>query len=149
VACFRGTGGLAQLRELGRPAALALRDAQGQPGWLLVTALGERSVTLQAGNVSHTVSPAVLAGVWRGEYATLWRTPPGWRDAPGEAPDAAFAAWMSERLPGKAGVPLKARVTAFQIAQGLKPDGLAGPMTLMQLNRAGAVDEPGLGTTTP
>ncbi|MDH5338598.1 MAG: peptidoglycan-binding protein, partial [Rubrivivax sp.] len=33
---------------------------------------------------------------------------------------------------------------AFQRAQGLKPDGLAGPLTLMQLNRAVAVPEPHL-----
>ncbi|CAD5372613.1 hypothetical protein RA210_U20596 [Rubrivivax sp. A210] len=28
--------------------------------------------------------------------------------------------------------------------QGLPPDGVAGPMTLMLLNRVGAVDEPRL-----
>ena len=39
---------------------------------------------------------------------------------------------------------LRAKVSAFQIAQGLKPDGLVGPVTLMQLNRAAGVDEPKL-----
>ena len=32
----------------------------------------------------------------------------------------------------------------FQLAQGLPPDGLAGPMTLMRLNRSAGVDEPSL-----
>ena len=41
-------------------------------------------------------------------------------------------------------VPLKSRISAFQMAQGLKPDGLAGPMTYMQLNRISGVDEPKL-----
>ncbi len=145
LACFRGSGGAAALRDLGRPALLLLRDAQGQPGWVIVTALGDGSLALRAGKVTQTVTPAALGGAWRGEFATLWRTPPGWRDAPGEAPAPALAAWMSERLPGRPTVPLKTRITAFQVAQGLKADGLAGPMTLMQLNRAGGVDEPRLG----
>ena len=41
---------------------------------------------------------------------------------------------------------LKARVRAFQLAQGLPADGLLGPLTFMQLNRAGGVDEPVLRT---
>ena len=41
---------------------------------------------------------------------------------------------------------LKSKVQSFQVAQGLKPDGLAGPITLMQLNRATGVDEPRLQT---
>ena len=40
---------------------------------------------------------------------------------------------------------LRQRVAAFQLAAGLRPDGLAGPTTFMQLNRALAVDEPRLG----
>ena len=31
-----------------------------------------------------------------------------------------------------------------QLAQGLRPDGIAGPTTFMQLNRATGVDEPRL-----
>ncbi len=44
---------------------------------------------------------------------------------------------------------LKARVMAFQRAQGLQPDGRPGPMTLMQISRATGVDEPRLNTTPP
>jgi general secretion pathway protein A len=39
---------------------------------------------------------------------------------------------------------LRQRVAAFQLAAGLKPDGLTGPTTYMLLNRALAVDEPRL-----
>ncbi len=38
----------------------------------------------------------------------------------------------------------RAQVSAFQLSQGLKPDGIAGPTTFMQLNRALGVDEPHL-----
>ena len=39
---------------------------------------------------------------------------------------------------------LKARVSNFQRAHGLQPDGVAGPTTFMQLNRLSGVDEPRL-----
>ena len=41
---------------------------------------------------------------------------------------------------------LRRRVFAFQVVQGLPLDGLAGPLTLMQLNRASGIDEPRLKT---
>ncbi|MBC7610001.1 MAG: peptidoglycan-binding protein, partial [Polaromonas sp.] len=44
---------------------------------------------------------------------------------------------------------LRARIYAFQLAHGLAPDGQAGPITLMQLNRATGVNEPLLTTGKP
>ena len=41
---------------------------------------------------------------------------------------------------------LKSRIAAFQLAQGLTADGVAGATTFMQLNRATGVDEPRLKT---
>lgn len=144
LACFRGSAGFAQLRELNRPGLLTLRDADGRPRWLVLTALDADGATLAAGGVELTVAPTALTGLWRGEYATLWRTPPGWRDPPAEVPAPPLAAWLSQHLPGTAEQPLRARLNAFQVAQGLKPDGVAGPLTLMQLNRAAGVEEPPL-----
>ena len=43
-----------------------------------------------------------------------------------------------------AGTPLPERVRMFQLAQGLPPDGVTGPLTLMLLNRSAGVDEPSL-----
>jgi hypothetical protein len=74
-----------------------------------------------------------------------WRTPPGWcEDRNTLAGNAAPAGAMSERLRafGGAGTgPRHGQVFALQIAQGLVPDGLAGPQTLMLLGRATGVDE--------
>ena len=41
---------------------------------------------------------------------------------------------------------LRTEVKAFQLAQGLPPDGRPGPLTYMQLNRATGIDEPRLRT---
>jgi general secretion pathway protein A len=43
----------------------------------------------------------------------------------------------------------KSQISNFQLSQGLKPDGLVGPTTFMQLNRATGIDEPRLRSDLP
>ena len=92
---------------------------------------------------------ASLAELWRGEFATFWRAPPGYAD--GGAGRLARRRSSPPRRASRrrrrrrASTPRCAtRLNAFQVAQGLKPDGLAGPLTLMQINRATGVAEPRL-----
>jgi general secretion pathway protein A len=142
--CFRGILGLTQVRELDRPGILTLRNAQDEPYYALLVGLDERGATLQMSEATQHLPLLALAGLWRGDFATLWRTPPAYRTPPAEEASGVLAEWLAARLPGAPGEPLKARVSAFQVAHGLKPDGLAGPMTLMQINRASGIDEPRL-----
>jgi general secretion pathway protein A len=156
VHCFKGNGSLALIRSLGRPGILTLRDATGKPMYALLTGLDERSATLRMGDVSKIVSLAALASAWRGDFATFWRAPPGYagnRIVDGNP--GPLADWLATQLASLEGgtqpatrqisdVALKAKISAFQQAQGLDADGLAGPITFMQLNRATGVDEPRL-----
>jgi general secretion pathway protein A len=157
--CFRSSGGLAQVRQLDRPGILTLRDEQGKPVYVLLTGLSKQTATLRSGGVSHTLPLGSLASVWRGEFATLWRTPPAWARKIVDGEASATTHWLATQLAQFEGKPapaasqsmdaaLKARLHAFQLAQGLKPDGLAGPVTLMLLNRASGVDEPRLQVDT-
>ncbi len=158
--CVRMTTTLALIRQLDRPGILTLRDANGQVAFAVLTALGIDSATVLVGAQPMRMSLGMLAVMWEGEFATLWRAPAGYR-APlndggtGAAVDALakqLAAWSGESAPaaGRAfDAALKVRVAAFQRAQGLKSDGIAGPTTFMQLNRVSGVDEPRLSLTTP
>ncbi|MED5617787.1 ExeA family protein [Ideonella sp. BN130291] len=154
VHCYRSRGGLGPIRQLARPGIVNLADAQGRMAQVLLTGLSAHSATLRLDGGEYQVPLGVLAQAWRGEFATLWRAPPGYR--PGELVSAGspLATWLAQRLAAIDGQPatglsdeaLKARVFAFQLAHGLPPDGLAGPLTLMQINQASAVDEPRLRT---
>ncbi|MBL8289029.1 MAG: AAA family ATPase [Rubrivivax sp.] len=158
LACHRTRGGLAAVRQLDRPGLVFLRQRDEPPVVALLVALDERGATLQTHGRHWRLSLAALATVWRGDFATLWRTPPGWRDAAAALPPAALPAsaraWVNERLVDAgvrdAGQPLRDRLWAYQVAQGLPPDGLLGPVTMMQLGR-GTVgfDEPALRRPLP
>lgn len=155
LACARMTTTLAVIRQLDRPGIVTLREGSGPPAYALLTALATDSATVQVGTQSMQMSLGALAVMWGGEFATLWRAPPAYR-APladggtGPVVDALatqLAAWSGEPVPASGrtvDTALKVRVAAFQRAQGLKPDGIAGPTTFMQLNRVSGVDEPRL-----
>jgi general secretion pathway protein A len=149
LACHRSRAGLAALRQLDRPAVLALNGPQGGAVHALLVGLGETTATLQVGERRWRVALPALAGAWRGGFVTFWRPPPGWR-AGAESMPAPARAWVRQQLAvaglGDEQRPLRERVWAFQVASGLEPDGLAGPLTLMQLARVGPSDEPRLST---
>jgi len=157
VQCFRASSSsLALIRQLDRPGILMLRDDSDRPVYALLTGLSNDTATLRMAGVSQTVSLVSLATLWRGDFATFWRAPPGYTGKLVDAGAGPVAGWLAEQLAKLRGehVPIatdeaawKARVSAFQLAQGLKPDGLAGPTTFMQLNRASGVDEPHLVTS--
>jgi hypothetical protein len=135
------------------------RKPEEAPVVALLVALDERGATLQTQARHWRLSLTGLAEIWRGEFATLWRTPPGWRDAlaAASAPalPASTRAWVDERLAG-AGLadptrPMRDRLWAYQVAQGLPPDGRPSPVTMMQLARgpSGTAGAGGTGSAEP
>lgn len=146
LACHRTRDGLAAVRQLDRPGLVHLRQRDEPAVVALLVGLDERGATLQTQGRHWRLSLASLATVWRGDFATLWRTPPGWRvsaNAPALAALPASArAWVNQRLVDAGvrdtGQPLRERLWAYQVAQGLPPDGLLGAVTVMQLGRGSA-----------
>jgi general secretion pathway protein A len=151
--CFSKSLNLALIRELGRPGIVTLDAQQGTPSYALLTSLTRESATLRAAGTEQTVTLAALAARWQGEFATLWHTPPGYGAKGETGPETVD--WIAARLASASGqaapqgrstmnAQLRSQLRAFQLAHGLPADGLPGPMTYMQLNRAGGADEPRL-----
>ena len=160
VRCFRARGGLALLRLLARPSVLALRDGQDRPVFVVLEGLGHDDATLRIGKTTLQVPMPLLTTAWRGDFTTLWRVPAGYsvplalgaRGALVDAVGAQLAAEQGASAPSPDRPfddSLRARVAAFQQTQGLTADGVAGPTTLMQINRASGVVEPWLAGTVP
>jgi general secretion pathway protein A len=157
VHCFRSSNStLALIRQLDRPVILTLRDGGNRPAYVYLSGLSNQNATLRIGGAAKSVPLVSLADYWRGEFATYWRVPP---DYTGTITDSKgpTARWLALQLASVRGDPrpiagrlddgsLKAGIHAFQLTQGLPSDGVAGPVTLMQLNRVIGVDEPHLQT---
>ena len=158
--CYRTASlSVLRLRQLGRPGILTLQAGDGAPVYALLTGLSDHSATLQIANRPHTVRLVALVALWRGDFATFWRPPPGYN--PGLRGEGAGLAlgYLARQLAQLDGAPpsaiatppvldaaLRARIEAFQRAQGLEPDGQPGPMTFMQIDNALDASAPRLQT---
>ena len=157
VRCASINTSLALIRQLGRPGIVKLDSRSSSPSYALLTTLTADSATLRAGDTEQTVTLAALAGRWQGDFSTLWRAPPGYTGPVADGQGGPVVEWVAARLAAWEGTSpptgkpvqnaaFKARVRAFQLAQGLPVDGQLGPLTFMQINRTAGVDEPALRT---
>jgi general secretion pathway protein A len=148
--CLKERGWLDDLRRFNLPAVLQMRDKQGQDFSATLTRLDDKSATFVVGGANSKVALGVLASQWSGYYTLLWRMPPlagntfragdygpdiRWLrnqlaqldgKSPATAPDDLMAPLFDEEV--------LRQVKKFQIAQGLKPDGVVGYQTLMRLS---------------
>jgi general secretion pathway protein A len=162
--CFTGQElSIPLLRQLGRPGILTLQAAGNPPVFAVLTGLNDQTATLLAGGAVHRVSLSSLGGVWRGAFSTYWRPPPGFGAPLREGKSMPLLSRLASQLATLEGQPasnekaapvaldadLKIRIRAFQKGQGLKPDGLPGPLTLMQIDRALGNREPSLQVAAP
>lgn len=155
VQCFTALVDLDLVRKLDRPAILTLYDDAHRPMYALLTGLSRERAQLSMGGAAQDVPLALLESMWRGEYATYWVAPAGFAQSVGPGSTGPVVRALSSRfvqldkLPPSAersrfDAALRTRVMAFQVMQGLRPDGVVGPVTFMQLNRATGVSEPQL-----
>ena len=145
--CLVRKDSLETLRKMNRPAILTLYGDEGKPFHVVMSRLeGNRAIFI-AGGKQYELGLSAIASHWAGEYLLLWQRPPLQRDIlePGET--GASVAWLAKtlqelglyvatgeevRLEGSLLVAFK----RFQFSNGLTPDGVLGPMTLVHLNTA-------------
>jgi general secretion pathway protein A len=156
VYCF-DTKGLNEIRQLNRPGIVTLRDDQNQPYYALLVGLNSEHAMLRIGDVTSTVTLAALARRWRGEFSTFWRAPAGYRRQVQKGDRGPAVDWLATQIATVEGTEkpagnlvynnaLSTRVREFQLAQGLWPDGIAGPQTFIRLASLTGLSEPRLET---
>jgi len=110
------------------------------------------------GDTTYMVSLVALARHFNGEFVTLWKVPAGFREKVHRGDQGEDVDWIAAQLAKLNGGPAPAgnqpfdlamirQIREFQSAQGLQADGVIGPKTLMQLNRATDSNEPRLNRT--
>ncbi|HKQ22978.1 MAG TPA: AAA family ATPase [Burkholderiales bacterium] len=147
--CRSARGGLDELRQLNRPAALVMRDEHGRNFHAALIALDDKSATFVVGSETRTVALGALATQWAGQYMLLWRMPPDAHENIRLGERGPAVQWLIKQLAqahgqvadtGKAPLfddAVERQVKQFQLAQGLIPDGLVGLQTLIRLAAVG------------
>jgi general secretion pathway protein A len=155
--CLAGSGGgLYDLRRLNLPAVLQFNNRHGGDFYAALTSLDNQSATLVLGDGSlKQINLAALARFWNGAYTLLWRAPPDYSGSLQEGATGKSVIWLRQQLAKALGEPssdktprygpeLARQVREFQAAEGLRPDGIAGPLTLIRLTARSDNDAPRL-----
>ena len=143
--CIYRTGTWNNLRSYNRPAVIELLDSAEHKHHVLVASLTSDSVLLAMGKRQQEFPITEVGRLWFGKYLLLWRPP-----APeqkilrlGDSGNAVL--WLRDALARSRGEPLApvsndrfdeeldGQLRQFQRLHGLAVDGIAGPMTLTQL----------------
>ncbi len=143
--CLTGIGSLDAILMLNRPAVLKMYDNTGQEFYAALIAVKTPVATLVLGDEEKNVHIKEIKQHWLGDYTILWKTPPDYKSAIRLGVKGSEVEWLASQLAlihGKTSSiknkvfdnELAMQVKKFQLSEGLMPDGIAGPLTLIRLN---------------
>jgi len=160
-ACLIQRGSWSSLRQLDRPAILALTDSGGQKHHVVLKAVQGDRVQLSIAGVDVTHPFMDVADMWFGDFILIWRPPNGKALPLARGSRGDNVVWLRESLaaiddryraePLDAAIydaELEQRVIEFQRDHRLLVDGLAGQQTQIIINSLlGSNDAPRLTTS--
>jgi general secretion pathway protein A len=142
--CYMGRGGLSDLFLIDQPVVMRLSSTDGKIYFAALTALNHQTATLVVGNTVQHVSLNDLANAWLGQFTAIWNAPPNFKSELKQGQRNDTVAWMRHAMEAIDGVPdngsdmydaaLAKRARAFQLIEGMQPDGVVGSRTLMRLS---------------
>ncbi len=155
LGCMARKDSLETLRNMNRPAILTLYADDGDPFHVVMASLVDDNAIFIAGDTQYEMALAAITSRWFGEYLLLWQRPPFQSKLlqPGAKGDS--VGWLAETLQELGGYEatgqevrlegtLLGAFKRFQFSNGLTPDGVLGPMSLIHLNNARKVPGPRL-----
>jgi general secretion pathway protein A len=138
------------LMFINRPAILHLRDSAGQTGFVVLKSLVGQNARVASAAGDETVSFDSIEPYWHGQFTVLWALPP-YETVPGARDTQSVTdeqVWLSARMMELANQQAADRaeedrlvrmnvgeqVRWYQSRKGLTVDGIAGAMTIIQMN---------------
>jgi len=147
LACLSQRGSWNGLRQLNRPAILAIIDNDGNSHELVLTAIHDDSAELSIGGVAISHPVREITELWFGEFMLLWRPPGGAPVSLSPGSRGAEVLWLRQSLAeideryisnniesDDYDTNLQGIVREFQRDFRLAVDGLAGQQTLIVVN---------------
>lgn len=152
--CLNGPGSLNELIHLNRPAVLKLFDDKGLAFYATLTKLHGDTAILVIGTETKTVDIKEIEQHWLGDYTLFWRAPQNFKGLIHPGYRGPEVKWLEKQLSiiqGHTIRPLEdlryddalvKQVKKFQLTNGLVPDGIVGPQTIIHFNNITGSDEP-------
>ncbi|MCG2723106.1 MAG: AAA family ATPase [Thermodesulfovibrionales bacterium] len=154
LACLHGAASIEGLKNLNRPAVLKLFDENNREFYATIVSMKDQTAMVLIASQTMEIDLSEIKKHWLGDYTLLWKPPEHYREEihPGSA--GAGVEWLDRQISLIQGEPEKKqwkkiydeelvrKVRAFQLDRGLKPDGIAGPLTIIHLHNAEGGDEP-------
>ncbi|MBD3641954.1 MAG: AAA family ATPase, partial [Marinobacter sp.] len=149
LGCLERQGTRRSLEFLNRPAMLQLRNQSGETGYAVLKSLnGDLAEVMIPGGQSRKMSFASLEQYWFGEYRVLWRLPEYMTGDNFYASGNGEQLWIGARMMELADrytssatengrvkrMSAEQQVRWYQELKGLTVDGIAGAMTVIQIN---------------
>lgn len=155
--CLDGSATLRELVGLNRPAVLKLFSDKEKEFYATIRRVDGQNAVLIVGKETMTVGLKEVEQRWLGEYHLLWRAPDAYSAVirPGDkVPETGwFGRYLSAMQSKKAhrsplvyNNDLVGRVKKFQLNEGIMPDGVIGPQTVIHLLKSKGTKEPLLTT---
>jgi len=154
--CLRQRDNIAQVRNLNLPAVLTVSDETGNTVYTAITGLKGTTAGAATQDAYAEISLAQLALQSFNDFTLLWKAPQGYHGPvrPGhQGKLVELLATQVNQAWGQTwiGQPrtvydemLKDQIKTLQRQEGLNPDGVAGPMTWIHINRLNHMPSPSL-----
>lgn len=141
--CLKGNAEWSDLAAMNQPAILTLQ-VNGELRYVLLRELSREQAVLLGEQGKQTVPQSALDPLWTGEYLLVWKRETDEMSIGPETRGEPIV-WLRQRLSerlkatiGTAGddrwdAELREAVQRYQTINGIRPDGIAGPRTLLAL----------------
>ncbi|TYC62676.1 AAA family ATPase [Marinobacter sp. BW6] len=148
LGCLDRQGSRRSLEFLDRPAMLQLQDEAGNTGFVVLRHLKDDTAEIALPSGAQTVSFASIERHWFGEYRVLWRLPEYLTGDGFYSNGGGEQLWIGARMMDLADQRSNSRAESdrvkrmnaedqirwYQALRGLTVDGIAGAMTIIQIN---------------
>ncbi|WP_100640534.1 ExeA family protein [Marinobacter salexigens] len=163
LGCLERQGNRRSLAFLDRPAMLMLQDDAGNKGYAVLRRIKGDVAEIALPEGSAEVALSSLESLWFGEYRVLWQLPDFLAKGSGGNGAANEELWIGARMMELAEahgesaedtarikrLPAQQQVRWYQALRGLTVDGIAGAMTIIQINNDLKASVPRLVTAEP
>ena len=154
--CLNTQGNMARLIKLNRPAVVQLKTSINTSNTAFISRItNDNRVELIVAGRTHSLSARQFQHIWTGKLTLLWKPPTAYSKAISSRSSATEISWFRKQLSALTAkadntnapvfiAPIAIQIKRFQDTVGLKPDGFAGPETIILLDNLLGSDSPSI-----